>query len=79
MVGVSFKNFLVPIYVDNQLLFWKYTNIILFLIWQLGPLLHFLALWGYFLGRDQVQKQFSERTYVVNQLLFWKNRPIFLF
>ena len=52
------KQFLEPTYVFNQLWFWKYSPIFLFLTWpHLGPLLHFfgpircyffVALWGYF-------------------------------
>ena len=51
-VGVMFKNFLGPTYVNNQLWFWKYSPILLFLIQpHFGPLLHFFwAFWGYFLG-----------------------------
>ena len=47
------------------------------LFWALRS--YFLALWGYFQGQDQVQKQFLEPTYVVNQLWFRKYSPIFLF
>ena len=44
-------------YIVNQLRFWKYSPIFLFLIWpHFGPLLHFLALRGYFWDWGQIQK-----------------------
>ena len=65
-LGSCSKTLLEPNYVDNQLWFWKYSPIFLFLIWpHLGPLALFWALWGYFLvllgyfwSRGQVQKHF---------------------
>ena len=45
------KTYLGPTYVDNQLRFWKYGPIFLFLILpHLGPILHFFGLFGVFLG-----------------------------
>ena len=57
-VGVRFKTFLEPTYVDNQLWFWKVSLIFSFLIWSnLGPFLnYFWAFRGYFLGWGQIQK-----------------------
>ena len=87
MVRVIFKNFLRPTYVDNQLLFWKYSAIFLFLIWpQLGPLLTFfgplvlfLVPFGLFLGSGSDSKTFLDATIVDNQFLFWKFSPILMF
>ena len=45
--GSGSKTFLGPTYVDNQLWFWKYSSIFLFLIRpNFGPLLHFFGLSG---------------------------------
>ena len=58
-VGVRFKIFLEPTYVDNQLWFWKVSLIFSFLIWSnLGPFWTFRAFRGYFLGSDQIQKNY---------------------
>ena len=86
-VGARFKIFLGPTYVDNQLWFWNYSPIFLFLIWpHLGPLALFCALRGYlfgplglFLGSRSGSKTFLEPTNVDHQFLFWKYSPIFLF
>ena len=69
--GSGSKTFLGPTYVDNQLWFWKQNPIFLFFIWpHLGNFCTFfwpfgtifLALWSYFWGRDQIQKQFLKPT-----------------
>ena len=60
------KTFLEPTTVNYQFLFWKYSPIFLFSIWQnLGPFCTFWALRGYhfgllglFWGQGQVQKYF---------------------
>ena len=59
-VGIRFKTFLEPTYVDNQLWFWKVSLIFSFLIWSnLGPFLnYFWAFRGYFLGWGQIQKNY---------------------
>ena len=58
-LGSGSKTFLGPTYVNNQFWFWMYSPIYLFLIRpHFGPHLHFLVIWGYFWGRDQVQKPF---------------------
>ena len=58
-VGVRFKTFLEPTYVDNQLWFWKVSLIFSILILSnLGPFWTFWAFRGYFLGLDQSQKNY---------------------
>ena len=80
------QNILEPTNVDFQVLFGKYSPIILFLIWpNFGPFCTFwafrgyfiFACWGYFLvllgcfwSRGQIQKYHLEHTYEDNQLLF---------
>ena len=58
-VGVRFKTFLEPTYVDNQLWFWKVSLIFSFLIWSnLGPFWPFWAFRGCFLVWGQIQKKY---------------------
>ena len=80
-VGVRFKTFLEPTYVDNQLWFWKVSLIFSFLIWSnLGPFLnYFWAFGGYFFGLGSDSKNLLLPTYIDNQLWFWKYSHIFLF
>ena len=79
------KNFLGPTYLDNQLWFQKYSPIFSFFIWtHFGPLLHFigsfrfffLAPWGYFRGRGQVQKHFG--TYLYRQSTLFLEQTTFI-
>ena len=59
------KQLLEPTYVVNQLWFWEYSSIFLFLIRQnFGPFLPFLGLWGLFLGLRSGSKTFLKPTYI---------------
>ena len=72
------KLFLGPTYVNNQLCFWKYSPIFLFLICpHYGPLLNFFwALrdiclpFGFFFGQDQIQNTLLEPTNIDDDFLF---------
>ena len=64
-LGSGSKTFLEPTYVENQLWFWKYSPIFLFIIWpNLGPFLHFLGLSRLFLGLGSSSKKILRPTYI---------------
>ena len=64
-LGSGSKTFLEPTYVENQLWFWKYSPIFLFIIWpNLGPFLHFLGLSRLFLGLGSSSKKVLRPTYI---------------
>ena len=63
--GSGSKTFLEPTYVENRLLFKKYSPIFLFLIRpNLGPFLHFLGLSGMLLGFESSSRIFLGPTYI---------------
>ena len=84
VVEIRFKNFLGPTYVNNQLWFWKYSPIFLFLNWpHFGPLLHIfrpfgailLALWGYLCASKHIFRAYWCRL----SIFVLEVQPYFLF